>query len=264
MITVERGNSPLILAFPHTGTQVPDDIWNRLNDTGKRLADTDWHVYRLYNGLADDITTIHTDIHRYVLDVNRPPGGQSLYPGQATTDLCPLTDFDGRPIWREGQAPDTDEVEARRAAFHAPYHAKLSTEIERIRSRHGFAILYDCHSIRSEIPHLFRGILPDFNIGTNHSTSCDPSVEKTVDEICRAAPGFSTVLNGRFRGGWTTRHHGRPTDGVHAIQMELAQSTYMQEAENWDWIADRADRLRGHLSMILNALLALAETGVLK
>lgn len=264
MISIERGESPLILAFPHSGTEMPPEIFARLNDTGKRLADTDWYVDRLYRGLVDDVTIVHTDIHRYVVDVNRPPDGKSLYPGQNTTDLCPMTDFDGNPIYRDGRAPDADEIAARTARFHTPYHAALSTEIARVKAIHGFAILYDCHSIRSRIPYLFDKILPDFNIGTNLSTSCHQSVEKCVEEICRSADGFTCVLNGRFRGGWTTRHHGCPDAGIHAIQMELAQSAYMNEAEDRQWNARRAERLRGHLSIILNALLSIAETGVLK
>ena len=207
------------------------------------------------------MTTVRTPIHRYVIDVNRAPDGASLYPGQNTTGLCPLTDFDGQPIYRDGQQPDAEEIARRRDTYHAPYHAALSTELARVRAKHGAAILYDCHSIRSVIPYLFDNTLPNFNIGSNSSTSCAPAVEKTVDEICRAAPGYSTVLNGRFKGGWTTRHYGRPDQGLHAIQMELAQATYMAETPPWTYDAAKAEPLRAHLSHILNALQALVFTG---
>lgn len=262
MIEVSRGNSPLVLGLPHTGTDVPAEVWERLNETGRALADTDWHVHELYAGLVDDVTTVRTPVHRYVIDVNRDPSGASLYPGRNTTTLVPLTDFDGTPIWHE--APDEAEIARRLAAFHAPYHAALAAELERVKAIHGAAVLYDCHSIRGHIPYLFEGRLPDFNIGTNKGKTCDKAIEAMVVARCEAAEGYSTVLNGRFKGGWTTRHYGRPAEGLHAIQMELAQSTYMREAPPWNWLPERAERLRAHLQDILTKLDDIARTGGLE
>ena len=264
VVDVVRGDGPVVLGLPHAGTEVPADVWAGLNEAGRALADTDWHVDRLYGGLRGDVTTVRMRLHRYVIDVNRPPDGASLYPGQATTGLCPLSDFDGRPIHRAGHAPDAGEVARRREAWHAPYHAALAAELARVKARHGVAILYDCHSIRGCIPQLFGGRLPDFNIGTNFSTSCAPVVEAAVVARAPPRPGYSHVLNGRFRGGWTTRAHGRPDAGVHAIQMELAQSTYMQEAPPWRYDAAAAAELRSHLALILNDLAALVEAGDLR
>jgi formiminoglutamase len=254
-LEVIRGDSPLVLGLPHTGTDIPEDCRARLNDTGRAMADTDWHIDRLYDGLVPDATTVRTPVHRYVIDVNRDPGGESLYPGQNTTGLCPLTDFDGVPIYLDGHAPEEAEVERRRVAYHAPYHAALEAELQRVRAIHGFAVLYDCHSIRSRIPFLFEGTLPDFNIGTNMGTTCDLQIQAAVLQICKAADGYTSILNGRFKGGWTTRHYGRPEDGLHAIQMELAQSTYLaSETPPWNYDATRADRLRAHLKTILQTL----------
>ena len=258
-VEVIRGDGPIVLGLPHTGTWMPEDALARLNDRGRALADTDWHVDRLYRDLHPGATLVQARFHRYLIDANRGPDDASLYPGQNTTGLCPLTDFDGQSIYRPGQTPDADEVAARTAAWHAPYHAALSTELARIRDRHGFAILYDCHSIRSEIPYLFPGRLPDFNIGTNSSTTCDPLVQKTVENICAAQSGATWVSNGRFKGGWTTRHYGRPDQGLHAIQMELAQSAYLtREAAPWPWDAAKSVALRATLARILDALAALA------
>ncbi len=255
MIEVTRSDGPLILGLPHTGTDVPAAIADRLNDTGRALSDTDWHIERLYDGLLPDVTTVRTRVHRYVIDVNRDPGGQSLYPGQNTTGLVPMTDFDDRPIWREGAAPDANETARRVAEWHAPYHAALAAEIDRVRARHGFAVLYDCHSIRSRIPFLFDGPLPDFNVGTNEGTTCAPEIEGEVMRLCAAAPGYTSVLNGRFKGGWTTRHYGRPTEGVHAIQMELAQRTYLSREEPpWDYDPGKSAPLRETLTQILTFL----------
>jgi len=261
MIEVTQGSGPIVLGVPHTGTDVPADIAGMLNDRGLALADTDWNIHRLYGGLLDNVTTVRTPIHRYVIDVNRGPDDASLYPGQNTTGLCPVTDFEGNPIYRDGCEPDTQEIERRRQAYHDPYHLALSTELARVKAIHGMAVLYDCHSIRGKIPYLFADTLPDFNIGTNSSTSCAVSMEKAVEEICHSAPGFTSVVNGRFKGGWTTRNYGHPAHGIHAIQMELAQSTYMQEAPPWTYDKARADHLRGTLSRILNALEQLVYSG---
>jgi formiminoglutamase len=255
-VEVFEGDSPVILGLPHTGTHLPDDIRTDLNGRGRELADTDWQIHRLYDGLLPGATTVRATFHRYVIDANRGPDNASLYPGQNTTGLVPLTDFDGEPIWTE--EPTAEDIADRTARFHAPYHAALSTQIDRVRARHGVAILYDCHSIRSHIPFLFDGILPDFNIGTAGGTTCDPRIKDAVARIVKNSER-TWVLNGRFKGGWTTRHYGRPSDGVHAIQMELAQSTHLTaEAAPFAYDPEKAAPLRGTLKHILTTLADLA------
>ena len=261
MIEITQGGSPIVLGMPHTGTDVPPEIWDKLNERGQALADTDWHIDRLYNGLGLDVTVVRTPIHRYVIDPNRGPDDASLYPGQNTTGLCPLTDFEGFPIYHDGQEPDAEEVEQRRKAYHAPYHDALSTELARVKAKHGIALLYDCHSIRSVIPFLFEGTLPDFNIGTNLGTTCAPEIEAATTAICTNTAGYTATVNGRFKGGWTTRHYGRPETGIHAIQMELAQATYLSdEAAPWTYDEFKAAKLRPHLTAILTALTALTPS----
>ncbi|MGO4565971.1 N-formylglutamate deformylase [Rhizobium sp. 2YAF20] len=256
---VHQGSSPVILGFPHTGTDVPPAIWERLNANGRQLADTDWHIHRLYDGLLPEVTTVRATFHRYVIDANRDPAGTSLYPGQNTTGLVPETDFDNQPIWTEGQGPGEADTAARIADFHAPYHAALAAEIVRVKSIHGIVVLYDCHSIRSHIPFLFDGHLPDFNIGTDNGKTCDPAIEAATFAAASSATGYSSILNGRFKGGWTTRHYGRPSTGVHAIQMELAQSTHLaSEAPPFAYDDGKAERLRVHLASILSRIEAIA------
>jgi formiminoglutamase len=258
-VEVRRGASPVILGLPHTGTDVPPDVWERLNAEGRKLRDTDWHVDTLYDGLLPDVTTVRATYHRYVIDANRDPSGQSLYPGQNTTGLIPLTDFDDQPLWKDGSEPDAAETERRLQLFHRPYHAALAGEVARIKALHGVVVLYDCHSIRSVCPFLFDGRLPDFNIGTFDGRSCAPEIGNAVRDICAAASGYTHVVNGRFKGGWTTRHYGRPADGVHAIQMELAQATHLEtEALPFAYSPAKAERLRAHLGAILAALARLA------
>ncbi len=258
-VDVKQGSSPLVLAFPHTGLGIPSDILDSLNERGHGMSDTDWHVHDLYDGLVEDATTVRALFHRYVIDANRPGDGASLYPGQNTTGLCPVTDFDGNPLYRTGREPDEGEIDSRRALFHSAYHDALQAELDRVRDLHGFVVLYDCHSIRSQVPYLFQGRLPDFNIGTNSGKSCDAVMERAVVASCEEAVGFTSVLNGRFKGGWTTRHYGRPDLHQHAIQMELSQIRYMDEMPPWSYRRDLAETLRPHLQRVLLALLAAAQ-----
>ncbi|MGI3167227.1 N-formylglutamate deformylase [Pseudooceanicola sp. 200-1SW] len=256
-VQIVQGDSPLVLGLPHTGTWVPEDIRAQLNAEGQLLRDTDWHIHQLYGGLIEGATMVRASFHRYVIDANRDPSGQSLYPGQTTTGLVPLTTFDNVPIWAE--APDAAEVTRRIEAFHAPYHAALEAELARVKALHGYAVLYDCHSIRSVIPWLFEGRLPDFNIGTDGGVTCAAQIEAACLAAC-AATGQSHVLNGRFRGGWTTRHYGRPGQGIHAIQMELAQATHLEvEEPPFEVDAEKIARLRPQLKTILTDILTAAE-----
>jgi formiminoglutamase len=218
------------------------------------LRDTDWHVEALFDALLPDATRVRATFHRYVIDANRDPAGTSLYPGQMTTGLVPLTNFDAVPIWSSFSQPDAGEISRRLECFHLPYHAALRAEMARVRSRHGIAVLFDCHSIRSVIPAMFEGTLPDFNIGTDMGRSCAPEIEQAVHQRC-AASGRTFVLNGRFRGGWSTRHYGQPQIGFHAIQLELAQSSYLaQEVPPFNLSAERAASLRPHLRQILQSV----------
>lgn len=260
-VEVSERNGPVILAMPHGGTFLPADIEARLNARGRAMADTDWHIETLYDGLLPTATVVRATFSRYVVDANRDPSGASLYPGLNTTGICPTTSFDGEPIYRQGRQPGGDETEARIAGYHAPYHRALGEQVERAVAGHGVAVLYDCHSIRSTVPNLFEGVLPVFSIGSNGGETCDPAIEAAAADICGAADGFDYTVNGRFRGGWTTRHYGKPATGVHAIQMELAQRAYMDEAPPWRYRAARAGALRRHLEILLSRIERLALDG---
>lgn len=253
-VEIKRGNGPIILGMPHTGTFVPDDVKDKLNPRGQKLTDTDWHIDKLYDGLIDHVTIVRATFSRYVIDANRDPKGVSLYPGQNTTTLCPTTDFEGEPIYFAGEEPTDGEVKERRLHFHAPYHQAIADEIARLKQSHSNVVLYDCHSIRSELPFLFEGTLPDLNIGTNDGATCAPEIQHDAYQIC-ARSGFSTVLNGRFKGGWTTRHYAHPAKGVHAFQMETAQSAYLtKEQAPWTYDETKANKLRPVLKELLTMM----------
>lgn len=266
-LTVTRGDAPLLVSIPHTGTDLAG-LEDRLVSPWLGRRDTDWWIDRLYDFAAGlGATVVHTAISRSVIDVNRDPSGVSLYPGQATTLLCPTDTFDGDPLYRPGEEPEPDEIAARRQRFFEPYHAALADELARLRKSHDAVVLYDCHSIRSVLPRLFEGTLPVFNLGTNSGASTDPRLRDLVAGIM-AESGQSFVVDGRFKGGWITRHHGKPGNGIHALQMELSNRGYMREPdgkgtpETWPVTYDPefAAPMRHTLTEILETALSWATT----
>ncbi|HTD10854.1 MAG TPA: N-formylglutamate deformylase [Steroidobacteraceae bacterium] len=263
---LQRGAAPLLLCLPHTGTEIPARVARTQLSPWLATKDTDWWIERLYAFAADlGATLIRTGVSRSVIDANRDPSGVSLYPGQATTELCPTTTFDGEPLYASGSAPGPEEIAARRREYFEPYHRAVADELLRLRSAHRAVVLYDCHSIRSQIPRLFPGTLPHFNIGTNSGASCAGALLRSIESICDATP-YTRVTDGRFRGGYTTRHYGAPQDGVHAVQMELACRGYLREpagevdAGSWPcpYDAAYAAPLRAVLARVLQACLAFA------
>jgi formiminoglutamase len=245
-LEVQRGDAPLIVSFPHTGTDIPEAIEAHTVSAWLSRKDADYWVHLLY-AFARDLgaTTLRTTISRTVIDVNRDPSGASLYPGQTTTGLCPTETFDGEALYLLERKPNSGEIAKRRAMFFEPYHAALRAEIERLRSQHAQVVVYDAHSIRSVVPRLFQGELPHLNIGTYDGRTCDRALSDSIEQICHRS-AFSRVTNGRFKGGWTTRHYGQPDRGVHAVQMELACRGYLREpslpltAANWPAAYDAA------------------------
>jgi N-formylglutamate deformylase len=265
-LEIHRGDAPLVVSFPHTGTELPTFVAARLISPWLARKDADWWIEKLYDFAPSlGATTIRTAISRTVIDVNRDPSGASLYPGQATTTLCPTTTFDGEPLYRAGE-PDEAEIERRRVTYFDPYHAGVRAELDRLRAIHGKVVLYEAHSIRSAVPRLFDGLLPNFNVGTNSGASCDPALTGAVEAACDNSE-FSRVTNGRFKGGWTTRHYGQPERGVHAIQMELACRGYMDEppglltSKIWPTPYEdaRAAPMRTALTQVLTACLDFAK-----
>ncbi|HEV2509134.1 N-formylglutamate deformylase [Bosea sp. (in: a-proteobacteria)] len=257
IVSVTRGSSPLVLSMPHPGTGLPAEVAAQLNARGKLVEDTDWHMRQLY-GFAERFqpTIVEAQLSRYVIDLNRDPAGVSLYPGQATTELVPTTTFDGAPIWNT--APDEAEIARRRDAYFQPYHAALAAEIAHAKAQHGFCLLWDCHSIKSVIPRLFPDTLPTLNLGTNSGASAAPAVE-TAATAAMAGGAFTQVVNGRFKGGWITRHYGQPAEHVHALQMEIALSAYLDdEAAPWAFAPAKAASLQATLSAMIEAALAAA------
>ncbi len=250
------GTVPLLISIPHLGTEIPPELQAGMADVAALKQDTDWHLDRLY-GFAQALgaSVLKARVSRYVIDLNRPPDGQSLYPGQTTTGLCPVDTFRGEALYAHAQSPDAAEQARRLATYWQPYHQQLRAELDRLKAQHGAVMLWDAHSIASVLPRLFEGQLPDLNFGTADGRSCAPSLIQAVVDVAASGP-CSLVVNGRFKGGHITRHYGAPQDGVHAIQLEMSQRLYMQEEAPFTYLSERAERLQPLLQRMLSTGLA--------
>mgnify|MGYP000591318755 CR=1 FL=1 len=247
------GTLPLLISIPHLGTEIPPDLQADMADVAELKQDTDWHLDLLYGfAKAMGASIIQARVSRYVIDLNRPPDGQSLYPGQTTTTLCPVDTFRGEPLYAANQGPDQAEQARRLANYWQPYHQQLRAELDRLKALHGAVMLWDAHSIASVLPRLFEGQLPDLNFGTADGRSCAASVIDAVVDVARGG-SHSLVVNGRFKGGHITRHYGAPERGVHAIQLEMSQCLYMQEDAPFTYLPERAQRLQPLLQRMLEA-----------
>ncbi|WP_173819625.1 N-formylglutamate deformylase [Paraburkholderia piptadeniae] len=257
MFTFHQGRIPLLVSIPHLGTEIPAAIAAQMTDAALSVADTDWHLDRLYSfAKSAGASVLGARFSRYVIDLNRPPGGESLYPGQTTTGLCPAETFRGEPLYLEGNEPEQDEVQRRLERYWRPYHQKLRAELDRMKQQFGQVLLWEAHSIASVLPRLFQGRLPDLNIGTNAGASCDASILEAISsELVKGQP-FTWVANGRFKGGYITRAFGQPSSGIHAVQLEMCQSTYMDEDAPFSYRQDLAERVQPVIERMMSAATA--------
>jgi len=251
------GSAPLLVSMPHTGTFVPETIKKYLSEKAKALPDTDWHLERLYDFLGELGASVLVATHsRYVVDLNRPPDNTSLYPGQDTTGIVPIDTFHKEPLYLHSRQPFEAEIYQRIRTYWQPYHDKLAAELAAIKARHGYALLWDAHSIFSVLPRFFEGRLPDLNLGTAGGKSCAPGVGEA---LLKSVEGYSAVLNGRFKGGYITRRYGDPANGVHAVQLELSEATYMHETPPYAYREDLALRLKPQLRTLLELFLSITR-----
>lgn len=257
VFTLHRGTAPLLVSLPHDGHEIPEELAARMIDSACRAPDTDWHVSRLY-AFARELgaSMLVPRYSRYVIDLNRPPDDTSLYPGQNTTGLCPAVQFSGEAVYREGQAPSPDEVAGRIGRYWRPYHDALRNELDRLRATHGRVVLWEGHSIRgSGLPFLFEGRLPDLNLGTAGGASCSPALQSRLEAELAAQRDYDWVVNGRFKGGYITRHYGEPANGIDAVQLEISQRTYMDEA-TFEYDEAKAAQLQRTLRRLLGCALS--------
>lgn len=253
--SLHRGTAPLLISLPHNGSVIPDEIAARMKRPARRSPDTDWHVAELYDfarGMGASV--IRPVVSRYVVDLNRPADGHALYPGKKETGLVPTIMFDGHDIYRGGAEPEAGEIADRVKHWWKPYHRALWDELSRLRKLHGHVVLWDGHSIRSHVPMLFDGKLPDLNLGTADGISCHGALQAKVAAMLEAQSDYSFVVNGRFKGGYITRNYGKPEEGISAIQLELSQITYMDE-DSFEYLPKQAARVQLLISDMLQACL---------
>jgi N-formylglutamate deformylase len=257
----KAGDAPMLLSMPHVGTDIPDEVAAHMAPCALAKADTDWHLAELY-AFADrlGISTLSARWSRYVIDLNRPPENTNLYPGLDTTGLCPVDTFGRESLYQEGRVPDQAEVARRLERYWQPYHTQLRAELARLLALHGRVVLWDAHSIASHVPRFFEGRLPDLNFGTAEGKSCDSGLENAVLKVARAQDRFSIAVNGRFKGGHITRFYGQPKEGVHAIQLEMCQCLYMDEAPPFAYRPEVAAEVQPLLKDMIGAALAWVHT----
>lgn len=254
IFALTRGTAPLLVSIPHAGTRIPHELERRLTPAALQRADVDWHLPQLYAfAQAMGATVLAAHYARHVIDLNRPPQDESLYPGQDVTGLLPTDTFRKEPLYLPGQAPDAAERDERRERYWRPYHDALRAELDRLRALHGQVVLWDAHSICSVLPRFFDGKLPDLNLGTADGRACASAVQAAAEAPMAAQADFSHVSNGRFKGGWITRHYGAPAQGIHALQLEICQSTYMDESAPFAYRTDRAARVQPLLQRMVAA-----------
>ncbi|MCP4328276.1 MAG: N-formylglutamate deformylase [Alphaproteobacteria bacterium] len=260
LFALHRGHRPLLMSLPHSGTFIPPGIANRMTAAGHLVADTDWHLPSLYDFAVDlGISVIEANYSRYVIDLNRSPDNRPFYAGANNTELVPTTTFANEPIYTDDTAPGSTEIAERRTTYWALYHDRIEAELAAIRDRHSVAVLFDSHSIRSQVPRFFDGTLPDFNLGTAEKRSCDSALRDRLDHVLRTAPTYTLAVDGRFKGGYITRHYGRPTERLHAFQLELSQATYMDEDPPFAYRQDLARNVQPALRAMVEAAAAWAE-----
>ncbi len=255
--SLHEADSPLLISMPHVGTYIPESLHDRLVPRALEVEDTDWFMDRLYDFAAGLGASLLIPTHsRYYVDLNRPPDNQPMYPGQNNTGLCPTRFFTGDTLYRDGMEPDEEEIAQRVSTVWNPYHEALSAQLERLRVRHGHVVLFDAHSIKGELPWLFEGRLPDMNLGTADGNSCADSLRNRVTEVFAGQRDYSWVMDGRFKGGYITRTYGRPTQNVHAVQLEMSWRAYLDETPPYRWHADKAAALRPLLEQLMHAFLS--------
>lgn len=251
----QPGETPVLLSIPHGGTHVPAGLAERMTSAARGVPDTDWHLDRLYNfAPALGVGFLAANYSRYVTDLNRNPKGTALYRNADNTEVCPTTTFDREPIYSEGETPDDDEVAHRIETYWRPYHDRLAAELNALKARFGVAVLFDAHSIRSHVPRFFDGRLTDFNLGTADGASASAHLSARLMNVLSSTDRYTCVLDGRFTGGYITRHYGRPSDNVHAVQLEMSQATYMDEAPPYHYRSTAAAEVRPTLEQFLAAL----------
>ncbi len=251
-----QGTAPILVSMPHIATHIPQALAHDFVPQALTVQDTDWHLATLYGFVGElGASVLQPSVSRYVIDLNRPPSAdaQPMYAGSNNTELCPTRFFTGESLYKTACAPNAQAIAARREQYWQPYHTALANELARIQSVHGYAVLWDAHSICSQLPWLFDGKLPDLNIGTANGAAAHPSITEAIAQVCESQNRYTHVVNGRFKGGYITRHYGKPAQQVHAIQLEQCWSTYMLEQSPYAYAPAIAAQIQPLIKSMMQA-----------
>jgi N-formylglutamate deformylase len=248
--------APILLSIPHCGTAFPKELINEYEpELYKEQDDTDWFVDQLYDfANAMGITTISAVYSRWVIDLNRHPENRDLYSdGRLITGLCPVTNFLGNAIYKDGRKSIAeDEIQRRLAAYYLPYHQKIAEHLMALKERFGQVLLWDCHSIRKSLPALHKEPFSDLIISDADGQSSAAKLSDTAF-LHLSSSTYSVKRNYPFKGGYITRHFGKPKENQHAIQLEMSKNVYMDDLEK-TYVDKKAQKIQTLLKSTLEKL----------
>ena len=249
------GETPLLVSMPHSGLALTPQVQSGLTEKALTLPDTDWHVPEVYSFLGElGVGRISANYSRYVIDLNRPLDDAPLYASK-TTGLFPSILFDESPVFKPACLPNKRHHQFCKENIWQPYHGKITEELECLKAKFGYAILFDAHSIAPETPMLFEGRLADFNFGNNNG---EASSQKWLQAASGVVPDgtYSRVSNGRFKGGYITRSFGNPKKNIHAIQLELSQACYLKnQSHPYSIDSNKLANLQAVLKQVIKTLI---------
>ncbi len=225
---------PILISVPHCGTDFPDELKDQYNP--QLIAapdDTDWFVHQLYGfAPAMGMTMIHAQYSRWVIDLNRDPQSKPLYTdGRIITALCPTTTFLGEPLYLDHRKEVAQEEISRRLNhYFYSYHQKVEEHLTRLKNKFGKVLLWDCHSIRQMVPTIQKEKFPDLILGDADGTSASPGLIESALSVLDH-DSYSVSHNHPFKGGYLTRHFGKPQNNIHALQLEMSKVNYLDDSE---------------------------------
>ncbi len=257
IIPPQNSEVPILLSVPHCGTAFPEELASDYKPEFVRAPeDTDWFVDTLYDFAAElGIGLIAANYSRWVIDLNRNPQSKPLYAdGRIITALCPVTTFTGQSIYKdERKEVETGEVQRRRNVYFDPYHQKIKGLLDVLKKKYGKVLLWDCHSIRQQVLTIQKDKFPDLILGDADGTSASPGLIETVLGGLDHSD-YSVSHNHPFKGGYITRHFGRPSENQHALQLEMTKMNYMDDSE-MSYDKSRAEKIRALLKSIFEKLI---------
>ncbi len=246
---------PILVSVPHAGILFPKEVLEKMDPEKAAFPeDTDWFVDQLYGFCSEmGITMIVANYSRCVVDLNRDPNNIPLYKdGRVITDVVSVTDFNGAPIYKDEYKPNETEIQNRLDHYFFPYHHKIEEILADLKKEFGVALLFDAHSIKKNVPGIQKDDFPQVILGDNDETSAHPELIQTAVESL-SGKSFNFSHNFPFKGGFITRSFGKPEQNIHALQLEMTKTNYMNDSET-EYDLERAEKIQQILKITLQNL----------